>query len=145
MQLKTNTRADLGLNSFPDSGNPLPKTSFIPQCFYEKVTHCVITGKMCLIGFGKFLEYSGLQRNPFLEWKNFEGKLFNKFYVEAILGHFRTMKMIYGRPTAFLLLTFINIQSAIISNRWWKQKHNYESHPLKTPSGPNRLWSLPHL
>ena len=38
MELKSDTRAALGLDSFPASDIPLPRTSFIPQCFYEKVT-----------------------------------------------------------------------------------------------------------
>ena len=37
LAVKPDTRAALGLASFPASDNPLPRTSYVPQCFFDKV------------------------------------------------------------------------------------------------------------
>ena len=36
-EVKTDTRDALGLKSFPSSTNSLPRTSYIPLCFFDKV------------------------------------------------------------------------------------------------------------
>ena len=37
LQVKKDVREALGLKSFTKSNNPLPKTSYVPYCFFDKV------------------------------------------------------------------------------------------------------------
>ena len=37
LEVKTDVREALGLTSFTKSENPLPKTSYVPYCFFDKV------------------------------------------------------------------------------------------------------------
>ena len=42
LQVKTDVREALGLKSFSKSTNPLPKTSYVPYCFFDKVYHTIL-------------------------------------------------------------------------------------------------------
>ena len=42
LQVKKDVREALGLKSFTKSNNPLPKTSYVPYCFFDKVCQTIL-------------------------------------------------------------------------------------------------------